>query len=161
MRTPPLRFSPARQHFSRLYKFVHAVANGISRHCDDVAVFRSCESMPNQYTKFKTATQNSSPLEFRWREYTGKKAKRPRGGKKTIAQSETSSVKSSSSDGRRSGSLVRCTSVCSPTSSLLRYLPSGGLRIDPFRAYPVAPDHSELAVLDHCTFGQPWRLYIG
>lgn len=106
--------------------------------------------MPNQYTKFKAAVASSTPPEFRWRECTGKKQKRLRTTKKKVPLSSPGNAQRRAEDSRDERTAVGCDSQQSQLGSLLRYSPSGGLRVDPFRSFPVHPDRSELAVLDYC-----------
>lgn len=102
--------------------------------------------MPNQYTKFQAASEDPTTRAFTWREWTGKKQKRARVAKKK----RTTEKKDSPADDSTSSN-ADTSPTCTPSSSsLILYLPSGGYRIDPFRSYPVAPDHEEMAVLDHC-----------
>ncbi|KAK5945072.1 hypothetical protein PMZ80_002275 [Knufia obscura] len=105
--------------------------------------------MPNQYTKFKAAVASSTPPEFRWRECTGKKQKRLRTTKKKVPLSSPGNAQRRAEDSRDERTAVGCDSQQSQLGSLLRYSPSGGLRVDPFRSFPVHPDRSELAVLDY------------
>lgn len=89
--------------------------------------------MPNQYTKFKAAVENGQPYEFRFKKCAGQKSR-----KQKNARLRTSPK------GQQWGDLS-----CAPKSVLL-YTPSNGLRVDPFRSYPVKPNQAELSVLDHC-----------
>lgn len=86
--------------------------------------------MPNQYTKFKAARENGQPYEFRFKKCPGQKPKK----QKNV---------------RAKTSPNQCTFT---PDSVLLYTPSNGLRIDPFRSYPVRPNQAELSVLDHCTW---------
>lgn len=117
--------------------------------------------MPNQYTKFQAAeAQDPTSRAFTWREWTGKKQQRGRAAKRkaNTATAHTTERRASNSDesttwgASNSGTTTSLSSHSSPASSLLLYLPSGGFRIDPFRSYPVAPNHQQMAVLDHCTY---------
>lgn len=119
--------------------------------------------MPNQYTKFQAAAaQDPTSRAFTWREWKDKKQHGRRMRQKTnLPTYHGPERRSSNSDesvtGLPVGNDVATISPPSspsslPSSSLLLYLPSGGFRIDPFRSYPVAPSHEEMAVLDHCMF---------
>lgn len=119
--------------------------------------------MPNQYTKFQeAAAQDPTSKAFTWREWKGKKQQRGRNMKKSQKTSAVHGPKrraSNSDESTTNGSTTNKNTRTSqplnspllPPSPLLVYLPSGGFRIDPFRSYPVAPNHEEMAVLDHCT----------
>lgn len=105
--------------------------------------------MPNQYTKFRDAAQNCEHLEFRWRQCTGTKPRKAGKATKRHRTSRSSVSIGTSSNGSEHVEVSNASARTAVTTPLLRYVPSGGLRVDPFRAYPVAPDHSELAVLDY------------
>lgn len=84
--------------------------------------------MPNQYTKFKAALENGQPYEFRFKTCPGQKPRKQKNVKAKISPSQR---------------------TVTPDSVLI-YTPSNGLRIDPFKSYPVRPNQAELSVLDHC-----------
>lgn len=109
--------------------------------------------MPNQYTKFKAAVQNSEHREFRWREWDSKKQRRPKAGPKKRTSKEINNAKPHQPNGDSVYDPVAIIEhIAKSNSSLVQYMPSGGLRIDPFKAFPVNPNKSELVVLDHCMF---------
>lgn len=102
--------------------------------------------MPNQYTKYKDVIASSEPVQFRWRSCDGNKRVKSRSQRKTTSKGANEACRT---DHQRENKDQEAIGSGSRGCALLQYLPSGGLRIDPFRAYPVAPNHSELAVLDH------------
>lgn len=122
-------------------------------------------TMPNQYTKFQAASEDPTTRAFTWREWSGKKQKRGRrtnkrdirasnGGKGDPIDGSATSGHDTDihlSSGSASPVSIPTSTSTSPSNSLLQYSPSGGLRMDPFRSYPVTPDNAEMAVLDHCT----------
>lgn len=116
--------------------------------------------MPNQYTKFQAAAaEDPASRAFTWREWTGKKQRRgPSVKKRAVAQvfhdveRRASSSDESIISASTGTSTAESTLPSTPSSPLLLYLPSGGFRIDPFRSYPVAPNHEQMAVLDHCMY---------
>lgn len=113
-------------------------------------VLNVCGFMPNQYTKFRAAVESSSTPDFRWREYTHKEQNGHGSAKRQPPHVRSRVAHKRPQDGDRHRSALSEDGEPSSSESLLRYLPSGGLRVDPFRSFPVHPDRSEYAVLDHC-----------
>lgn len=113
--------------------------------------------MPNQYTKFKEASTNLRTREFRWREY-GRKGKGSSPGSNEYTTSEPE--KTSRQRLKTLHSTLKSTNDRSfheghepefeCCDAIVKRLPGEGLRIDPFKAYPVKPTHPELEVLDYC-----------
>lgn len=113
--------------------------------------------MPNQYTKFQEASEHPTTRAFTWREWNGKKQKRGRRyTKKDVRaadgekQSFVHTHATTNTDHDVGFHSLPSSLSASPSTSLLQYSPSSGLRMDPFCSYAVIPDHAEMAVLDHC-----------
>lgn len=107
--------------------------------------------MPNQYTKFRTATSRSEPRQFRWREFNG--SHKPTRRRKHDAAGKYDNIVVLSDEQDKCSE--RCltpeltSSSTSRSSWLQQYSPSSGFRIDPFQAFAVVPDRRELTVIDY------------